>query len=50
MISTASWNFKAPPDRDQFVWLLTIMGVAVQGQWTGKLGEHFIAYSTEVPA
>lgn len=38
------WKFNPPPNRNELVWLLTLMGIAVKGHWTGAVGEHFNAW------
>lgn len=39
------WRYEVPPDRGAKVQLLTVGGVAVYGQWYGKLGENFLAWA-----
>lgn len=39
------WIFSEPTDPMQPLIMLTIMGIAVTGMWSGVLAEHYVAWS-----
>lgn len=39
------WHYSVPPHVGQKVQLLTVGGVATTGQWTGELGQNFVAWA-----
>lgn len=39
------WRYEVPKATDSKVLLLTVGGVAVTGNWTGKFGQYFIAWA-----
>lgn len=44
--TTQAWTFSIPPICIDLL-LLTVSGIAVQGNWTGALGEHFIGWAND---
>ena len=44
---TIGWNFNIPPThlRDQPLQLLTLGRIAIEGIWSGRLAEHFVAWA-----
>ena len=45
------WNFSVPPVavRGKRLWLMTKMGIIVQGIWEGREDEHYVAWTTDSP-
>jgi hypothetical protein len=39
------WRYEVPENRSAKMLLLTIGGICVLGQWQGRLGEQFMAWS-----
>jgi hypothetical protein len=42
-----NWKFEIPPTeiRNQILNLLTVGGIAIEGVWSGRADEHFVAWA-----
>ena len=45
----SEWIATVPPDRNEPVWLMTIMGQVVIGKWKGYYGQFYVAWAPLEP-